>query len=288
MSIQIGAEIWIVMAVTWGLLAGLLIYLVRREPGEVRRRWRELTEASRRSGGIVDVVGPQGELLEQVSMPPEGAAPRSGEDGGIDEEQRTQIVQRIKRDATWSSLIFLFAVAFVVVALVFGPFGAADVPSPHVAAGVMFLLGGTACTYFLNFYSGALEALENAFFESYLVNQGGGIYLWALLGTIPAALFGAGAAGLAWIDTAFTLAWSPGWAGVYAATGALHAATCWWLSSNEPVLGQSGSGQGPSGTEKVGTSVPVMLALFLGMPLVLPAVLHSIGLAAGAILRLAG
>lgn len=289
MAIRDRAEIWIMVALAWGLLAVLLTAVMRREPGEVRRRWRELTEASPRPGESVDVAGPQGELLEQITTAPAAAAADAGETDAASGERRIKNRQGIRRDATRSLLVFLLCVACVVAALVLGPFGRADMPAPNIAAGVLFLIGGTACTYLLNFHSGALELLDHDYSETYVVNNGGGIYVYAMLGAIPAAAFALGAAGLARIDPELALDWSPGWAGVYAATGAIHAAICWRLMPDEEPPGRRRRlGQPTTAGAREGADVLISLALFLGMALLLPAAIQIVGLAIGMILRLAG
>lgn len=289
MAIRDRAEIWIMVALAWGLLAVLLTAVMRREPGEVRRRWRELTEASPRPGESVDVVGPQGELLEQITMAPAVATADAGETDAASEEQRVKNRQGIRRDATRSLFIFLLCVSCVVVGLVFGPFGSAEMPAPNIAAGVLFLIGGTACTYLLNFYSGALELLDHGYSETYLVNKGGGFYLWAMLGVIPAASFALGATGLARIDPGLALDWSPGWASVYAATGAIHAAICWRLMPDEEPPGRRRRlGQPTTAGAREGADVLISLALFLGLAMLLPAAIQIVGLAIGMTLRLAG
>ena len=275
------------MAVAWGLLAVLLAAVMRREPGEVRRRWRELTEASPRPGKTVDVVGPKDELLERIAMPSEEVALEKRETDAISQEWRIKVVRGIRLDATLSLVVFLLCGACAAALLMLGPLGNADIPAPSIAAGAMFLVGGIACTYLLNFYSGALELLDHDYSETYLFTKSGGIFVWAVLGTIPAAAFSLGAAGMARIDPDLTLHWSFGWATVYAATGGIHATICWRLQPNEDMSGSSRPGRRTGSGTKGGARLPAFAALVLGMPLLLPAAIQVLGIAVRMVLRCA-
>jgi len=276
----------IMVFLAWGLLGTMLARAMRRESARVRREWRELTERCPVPGKTVEVVGLGGEILEQITWPPEGESRAEQKSEASEEAERSEIRRTIFRDAVRSSLILLTCFATV---LFVGSFRQTLVLGPLVGPGVMFLLGGTLCAYVFTFYTGAVELLDHAYSESYGFIQGGGWLIYAMLGLVPAAIFCLAGMWMARIETGLVLDWSLGWASVYAAAGGIH----WVAVARLMERGEEPSGrilQG--GRVAIGRSRPVggqyivlVFASIVGMPLIMPAAIQLVQVAVRTILH---